>query len=338
MGDPGDDIESSEVDMESEYDDEEHDEPDYEEDEWERERREAVASVFAALHKLTATWSSPPKVLAHYTSVPNAVRIIDNGEIWLFNAYTMNDEQEIDHAIEFITKQLGEEFPELGKVLADRWGFPQTGQRSVYVFCLSPTDDLDRLSMWRAYGDDGNGVALEIRTGALAGSANDLLPEMTPLVAEVVYDDADKARRIRELVCEFEASSQTYEDMSEEDLADALSSILWKVAPTFKHHAFREEREWRVIVEVDKPIFSKMPDRSSLVEFLDDRRPFVRLKLAKVAGEGILSILDPAMFDGALVGPSRNSRANAATIDAALLKKHWNRRTKVSSIPYRGRS
>jgi hypothetical protein len=329
--------------MESEDDevddvDEEEFEPESEEDALERERRDAEADVFNQLDKVIASWSTPPKSLAHYTSIQNGVRIVERGEMWLFNAYTMNDEQEIDHAIDLISDQLEvSEFAELGDLMREQHEFSRWGRRSVYVFCLSRVDDLDRLWMWRAYGDDGNGVALKIRTGALLKSRNQKMPGLAPLLSEVVYDNAIKEKRIQALFSRFEKACEEHDNFSKQDLLGAPSSNLWKIAPTFKHPSFSEEREWRVVIEVDKPFLSTSTDSSSLIEFFDDRRPFVRFTLGTEQGEGILGLLSPSTFEGALVGPSRNSRANAAMIGAALLKRHRASETDISGIPYRGR-
>lgn len=76
-----------------------------EEEQEERERWEASDRVLSGLSELAASWSKPPRSLAHYTSLQNAIRIVNSGEIWLFNAYTMNDELEVDHALDLITEQ-----------------------------------------------------------------------------------------------------------------------------------------------------------------------------------------------------------------------------------------
>lgn len=309
-----------------------------EEEQEERARWEASDRVLSGLNELASSWSKPPRSLAHYTSLQNAIRIVNSGEIWLFNAYTMNDELEVDHALDLISDQIKVgEFKSLWDNLHGHFKSRRQAQR-VYVFCLSSEEShgLDRLSMWRAYGDDGNGVALKFWTGALLSGDNPNLGASLSL-ARVVYKNDKKVERVSTLVRKFRELCTKEPEFEEGQLVDALATSLWKLAPTFKHETFGEEGEWRIVAEVERPFLGDTSGGADKIEFLEDQRPFVRLSLGQAGGESILDVLHPTTFEGVLIGPSKNTRANEAAIGAALMKRQGTYKVETSKIPYRGR-
>lgn len=191
--------------------------------------------------------------------------------------------------------------------------------------------------MWRAYGDDGNGVALKFWTDALVSGDNPKLSN-PPALARVVYKNDKKVERVSALVRRYRELCTEEAEFEEGDLVDALATSLWKLAPTFKHETFGEEAEWRIVAEVEKPLFGNISDGANLIEFLGDQRPFVPLSLGRKDGESILDTLYPTTFEGVLIGPSKNTRANEAAVGAALMKRQGMYKAETSKIPYRGRS
>ena len=129
----------------------------------------------------------PPR-LAHYTSVSTLEKIVASREMWLSSALYMNDSQELLYGMDAGAS----EFRSNGN-LADACGSPTNHANLIksfderlkrfdsghaldtYVLCLSkhrPADDEDgRLSMWRGYGDRGNGVALVFDSEKLTPAA-----------------------------------------------------------------------------------------------------------------------------------------------------------------------
>ncbi len=102
-----------------------------------------------------------PDILYHYCSVDSFYKIVQSNEIWLSDSYVLNDYKEntwITPIIKeiFATKRnlkYGELFD---KIL-------QTYDLNNYIpfVCYFSTDG-DVLSQWRAYADDGAGVANSI--------------------------------------------------------------------------------------------------------------------------------------------------------------------------------
>ena len=97
----------------------------------------------------------------HYCSVDTFVNILKTNSIWLTHAREMNDsfediyfEAPLKKALQAFEDKTEIEQKLLQKIVSaysDRVDFP-------YVACFSRENDV--LSQWRAYADDGRGVAI----------------------------------------------------------------------------------------------------------------------------------------------------------------------------------
>jgi hypothetical protein len=129
-------------------------------------------------------------LLAHYTSIQVLEKIVANNELWFSNPLFMNDLEEMRFGIHQgisifkqlkaeVTKAAGsqERFDAIeGAFLHYYWEFETTHALDIYVFCLSehrPDDNDGLLSMWRAYGSNGNGAALVFKTNFLTSPKDD---------------------------------------------------------------------------------------------------------------------------------------------------------------------
>lgn len=304
---------------------------------------DVLRDVTAAVDVQFSAW---PNSLAHYTSVANAINIITTKSIFLFNARTLNDNQELDHAVTLIDKTTKNLLTrEIRSAVVGGFAFHQRKQGAVYVFCLAEPggprskETHDRLAMWRAYGDDGNGVAVEIFSECIATAPIANTGSVT--LGKVLYREKAKNRLIRAIVSAFKESCARH-GMRESDGSFVLSSALWRIAPFLKHEAFEEEREWRAVVEVSPaPFIPGAPDGTKLIEF-HDGRPYVKLALRGKPTTRIEALVtETRFFKGALVGPSPRQSVNVAKVASALLKAEPAAEylsTEVSTIPYRGRA
>jgi hypothetical protein len=107
----------------------------------------------------------------------------------------------------------------------------------VYATCFSEDDD--SLSQWRAYADDGRGVAMGFRF-----TVPDPLGHVE--LHKVIYDD-DKAQRLLAL-CKQEILEQDYDTELQKRIAEAvfLDEVI-TCAAKVKNKGFESEREWRLI-------------------------------------------------------------------------------------------
>ena len=117
-----------------------------------------------------------PKILYHYCSVETLLSIIQNKTIWLSDASKTNDSSELKYIFDFFTatvdvilESYGNKYNDLIKEKV-RKIINSTMEGLVYdkiriakykknfICCFSEAKDL--LSQWRAYANDGNGVAI----------------------------------------------------------------------------------------------------------------------------------------------------------------------------------
>lgn len=123
--------------------------------------------------------------------------------------------------------------------------FDGDGALDVYVFCLSEHDKDDNdglLSMWRGYGQNGNGVALVFNSASLT------MVEISPLlIGQVKYaSDKDRLDELTRLLNEWaELTAQLKPPDDQLHVAAFMAlHLLVSFALTSKHEGFSEEREW----------------------------------------------------------------------------------------------
>jgi hypothetical protein len=101
-----------------------------------------------------------PQVLYHYCSLDSGIKILQSERLWMTSLFYMNDSLEY----RWFTNQATEYISHL-QTVSPHDDYPELLQRlsyqdlaSVYCFCLSELPD--SLGQWRAYADDGNGMAI----------------------------------------------------------------------------------------------------------------------------------------------------------------------------------
>ncbi len=117
------------------------------------------------------------KMLAHYTSIRVMESILSTSEIWFSNPLFMNDMQEMRSGLQEGTRFFSTKEPLLKAAGGNQTRaailqklyfyyhthFDEEQAFDTYVFCLTEHDAEDNdglLSMWRGYGQHGNGAAL----------------------------------------------------------------------------------------------------------------------------------------------------------------------------------
>jgi len=197
-------------------------------------------------------------VIYHYCSMEALLGIVQSRTIWMTNIFYLNDDEEHYHLRRMVLSLLEEEGEELSK-----WAERLThyfdllkekvrpeGITNVYCTCFS--EDWDSLSQWRAYADDGRGVAIgfdrEYFSQLVAKMPNAL--EM----ANVTYDQEEQYRIVEAILgVQPNAGEIVVEKGTDlprlfaEFLAQATAAQISRAAARCKTRAFREEREVRVI-------------------------------------------------------------------------------------------
>lgn len=196
-------------------------------------------------------WGSmDKKIYYHYCSVETFVSIMSTSTLRFGNPLNMNDSAEIIWLMEAL-RDFVEERKKYQHIVKN-WRLIESMTREIltslgggipYIACMS--NDGDVLSQWRAYANDGRGVAIGFNTAYLDSQVNQM---------PVVYDrDAQKyiiegkvhVKFLDEL--EGAAKNQNIEDIYQK--TKKILSHLIQNALVCKNPAFQEEQEYRLILK-----------------------------------------------------------------------------------------
>lgn len=201
------------------------------------------------------------------------------------------------------------------------------------IYTISFSEHDDDLTMWRGYGQDGDGVSIgfdfsNLPTPPMAGCYDS--------EQEIEASEIDREVLIktdRPIECEYvkpkddfipeELVSKTVENLLSEDkdLVDLKQAFInYKNAPRYKHYKYEQEQEWRIIKGGTLPQY-KMVDNKHLV-------PYIKIKISIDCIKKIV------------VGPCLSSKETVRDVKSYLLSKHLdieNIEVVESDIPYRNR-
>ncbi|EKZ1926240.1 TPA: DUF2971 domain-containing protein [Stenotrophomonas maltophilia] len=203
--------------------------------------------------------------LAHYTSLFVAEAIIKGDEFWMSHPFVMNDHEElrwglingtdrffdskaISHAVS--SEDQYRVVIEALQEARDRDG--TTHSYDTYIACFSehqPGDQDGLLSMWRAYGADGGGVAIVFDSSKLVEDASSPL-----IIAPVEYRSTEE--RFAWMDWAIATTAEAIRALGPQADASQLRLAAWtyyarvrRAALFSKHKTFSEEKEWRVVYD-----------------------------------------------------------------------------------------
>lgn len=185
-------------------------------------------------------------MIYHYTSLDNFLKIIESKQLYLFNAFNMNDNLEvnwINHLIDEEFKKFQE--PELFTKTIELYNLNNT---TPYLCCFSYDGDL--LSQWRAYADDGCGIAIGFDETKLDVGRRIPVTGVTSDLSTGLFDciyDEDAQKNLVYKTIESQIISRNAYNNDNELSAINLSSSLRMFSLVMKNPAFLEEKEVRLI-------------------------------------------------------------------------------------------
>jgi hypothetical protein len=291
----------------------------------------------------------PHEFLSHYTTQHGMLEIIKSGELWASNISFLNDNSEYLHGVELI-KRISQDVSaddEERRVDADFLArsivgtynegslAERHGQTQVFpfpnIFIASWSTRSDDLAQWRAYGGAGIGFELRMSWRLLKTFA---YPQDFTL-AKCIYEPQEQEQAAREIVevilREVRKSRRRGENNS------AVNSVvpeyllpLFQFAPLFKHEAFKEEDEWRL---VSGPCHAHFTPHFGVREGRSTPVPYIRFNL-KDPRTSIRYISEIRV--GPCAEPALARQATQAAANAYMPSFH-DARTPVSSsrVPYR---
>lgn len=199
--------------------------------------------------RLSKTDEDEDLLLYHYTSIDSFHSIFRSGKVWASDCRYLNDSHELAKAQElFLSKFEGKTHEVLS--LAFHW---HSFSRCHCVFSLSRSPEV--LSQWRAYADDGKGLAIGFKAKYLSGHQKN----PSKFLVDCIYKDHDDFISTLAIRCaqDVEELSRMYEetkalntfwqsiDINPMPLENLYSELL-----RVKNGAFKEEQEVRLVINV----------------------------------------------------------------------------------------
>ena len=200
-----------------------------------------------------------PDIIYHYTNDVGFKGIVQTGKLWMTDIFDLNDPSELAHgvskAVEHMkTKAMGasREVQFFANVFAH---YPESGLRETayfFVGCFSARGD--ELGQWRGYADNGRGFSLGFNTWDLGQRFGD--PEYACSSFRVTYDN-QKLETLQTALVEMAfpliASTTVLKQPIDvqrayfSELGTLLSLNVLAVAVLFKHSAYENEQEYRLL-------------------------------------------------------------------------------------------
>jgi hypothetical protein len=267
--------------------------------------------------------SDPKRTLYHYTTAAGLHGIVSQKNLRLTHTRHLNDETEglhgaqaVDKALDILVKRLPNS--DLVRVLSDsiKTAISQKQiqvEGGTFVGCFSTEGD--SLPQWRGYGRNDSAFSLAFDAGELLKLASASWGGRCWLLPIEYDEDIFVSKMTQALAI---ASQEFDEHKKLESGQNLLSSLVMHLAnygSALKHPAFREEREWRLIVlhlaAIDDPPVHHLASATF--------RPYIELEMSR---EFFVSSLERV-----IVGPQSEQEATEHGV-ASFLKSQL-----VADIP-----
>jgi hypothetical protein len=296
---------------------------------------EYLQRFYAKLRTIQDVGAIPDsELLYHYTSLEGLLGIFDTREIWCSSVLFQNDRNELFHGLDVAHEQID---ALIGKVRYENQKEYLTGfkndlskmvkQSRIYLFSTSSIPDL--LSQWRGYAPGSTGVSIGLEKGYLTTVTKDFC-RLWP----AIYDRGVQASAIDLIVgtlldltvdIQFHGTAQ---ELFLPCLARLAGALTYAIA-AFKDPSFSEEKEWRLIFDldgraVDPPKIHHRVQKNILL-------PFIKIPIGRT-GEG-----QEKLIKKIIVGPSKTDEYTLRSVEEFLKHKGLqNIPVSRSTIPFRG--
>ncbi|WP_417453182.1 DUF2971 domain-containing protein [Kiloniella sp.] len=266
------------------------------------------------------------RFLFHYTGIDNTKNILTGKELWASKIQYMNDYKEFIHAIEIVDRLCNEQaraHPD-AKELFDKIKTMTRDIEGLNIHILSFSEEDDLLSQWRAYSLP-HGFVLGFEFDKL----KDVATENGFIIGKCIYDDAEKIQIIRRILNIYREIFVSNPDILD-DLSPGFYEEFYKWAALFKHKAFREEKEWRMISAPTSNNHKNVDIRSTQTMLI----PYYKMKLDIFGKDNRGDIILP--IEHVVIGPHPNSKLLSDGFSYLLSKYHIKcSAIRYSTCPYR---
>lgn len=276
--------------------------------------------------KLSGNYLKLPDELSHYTTLNGLIGIIDNCEIWASNVNFLNDRRELvyglDEAISvvksFSSRKSNVEWrrPLEAAVRRLRDGeIPNT-----YAACFCEGSDL--LSLWRAYAGE-QGIVVSFNRIKLSKLLKKEKAIFVPVVYGKLKTNEQITKQLADRLDKLDNEAGAFGGYTSDQRKEKAHSLLSRLLPQFKHVGFKDEREWRFIVQQNSVRSSVFFRAKSNVLV-----PYIKLPLGDE---------DDLPINYVRIGPGRDQELTKRSVEVYLESKGYKNRirVRVSNVPYR---
>lgn len=301
-------------------------------------------------------------ILYHYTNLHSLKAIIENQSLLCSNSAYLNDKKEYLYGLELFLNEINDkkklaEEQELQIIENIENELINKKISNHFVTCFSLDGDL--LSQWRAYADDGKGIAIGFdRKKLIEGfkdiangfyieykkiSQEELVKELISIIINFYLEKLNDFRNIIEIT-----------ESVHQDVAQEICELVDRYVGYFKHSSFEEEKEFRFEMSIDNQFKDSFNDVSYRVGKNNLLVPYKELKTNfKFEEEKLVkSNSSKQQFDSLhsnknlkvkslpithiIIGPSLDFELNKYSISYFLKKQNYDKVEIIpSEVPYR---
>lgn len=199
---------------------------------------------------------NPNGPLFHYCSMESLYGILDSLTLRLTSVRYMNDSKEIswlyEHAKNVVLQRMrhhsNNDESKLSKVLLEHCDYLYLDDSYFpNYFCACFSRKGDSLSQWKAYADDGRGVAIGFNRDYLTRFTNQRLTRLQRVDYDIESEVLSLEREMKEAYSRMENSSKTLMEHQIETIARETCNQWDERAPFCKNPGFEEENEFRLV-------------------------------------------------------------------------------------------
>lgn len=174
----------------------------------------------------------------HYTSISAFIGMLKSKELWLSNLVTMNDKKEMFEMLDHLQMDLAN--ANIDKKKIDMlFNYMRTEFPNFIFGASSFSLNEDDAAMWERYGDDAQGVCLEIKPDKLiAGISKNYA------LGRVRYSPDEQYNELLQSV--INEAKKTSLDGWEQKIYGHLPRYISRYAVLYKHKSFKTENEVRL--------------------------------------------------------------------------------------------
>ena len=267
---------------------------------------------------------TPPTKLSHYTTLNGLEGIVRTKSLWASNASFLNDKAELTHALDASKQAIRllsskKAWRAWGPAIETAFDELKSGlQAQSYVACFCSDDD--NLSQWRGYGGAVQGVSLTFAQSALTKR----LQKDSAHLQHVIYAKLSTAQKLRDaLEAELRDIAELEEVLGASDEEEQQADILARISrllPKFKHLGFKDEREWRYVVQKD------IPARSMQFRVLQNKIvPYIEIGAEKTK----------LPIRSVRIGPGTDQELTARSVETFMKAHGYDVEVTLSEVPFR---